>query len=59
MDVEWYESSAKEVNKMDLIKNYSIDCKMLRLSSTGLYKTERLRRLFQIIMTRYYVECMV
>jgi len=38
MDVEWYESATKEVNKLALIKNWSVDCKRFKLSTNGLYK---------------------
>jgi len=39
-----------KMNKTTLIKEWCIDCKRLRLSPTGVYKTERLRRHFQIMM---------
>jgi len=42
MDVEWFETTVKEVNKLTLIKSWSIDCKRLTASSNGLYKTGRL-----------------
>jgi len=51
MDVEWFDASSKEVNKLALIKSWSIDCKRMREYSNGLYNTKRLQKLFQIIMS--------
>jgi len=43
LDVDWFETFVKEINKLALMKIWSIVCKIMRSSSYGLYKTKILR----------------